>query len=162
MAPGRMCMLAHSCPLTRATVTGRGDRPDRSKDEHTTVCISMQPGKLFNGRPTFSPAGVICTSDHAFRGEDFHAIWEYSEGCGKGRPSMIFHQLVVNLPITGYTGGSRSGWYDDKLYERNWTLGVLTAAVLPRLSSPKSPRSTFSTTCRRKHCVIECTSRASQ
>ena len=29
---------------------------------------------------------------------------------------MIFHQLVVNLPITGYTGGSRTGWYYDKLY----------------------------------------------
>ena len=67
----------------RNRVTGRGDRPDRSTDEHTKVCISMQPGKLFNGRPTVSPAGVICTSDHAFRGEDFHAIWEYSEGCGK-------------------------------------------------------------------------------
>ena len=30
---------------------------------------------------------------------------------------MLFHQLVVNLPITGYTGGSRSGAYLDKLYE---------------------------------------------
>ena len=30
---------------------------------------------------------------------------------------MIFQQMVVNLPITGYTGGARDGWYYDKLYE---------------------------------------------
>jgi hypothetical protein len=38
-------------------------------------------------------------------------------GCGRGRPNMMFHQLVVNLPITGYTGGSKSDVYYDKLYE---------------------------------------------
>ena len=30
---------------------------------------------------------------------------------------MLFHQLIMNLPITGYTGGSKSDVYYDKLYE---------------------------------------------
>jgi hypothetical protein len=58
----------------------------------------VQPGN----KPTVSPEGVICTTDHAFRGEDFHALWEY---------------MFVNLPITGYTGGPKSDVYFDKLYE---------------------------------------------
>ena len=62
-------------PLLPCSVQAKcATKKSQRVQEHLTR-KDLQPGKLFTGHPTVSPEGVICNTDHAFRGDDFHALW---------------------------------------------------------------------------------------